>query len=102
MTARVTAAMLYDLASCPHRVTMDVYGDPTKRDKPNAFVELLWERGSLYEKEVISNLKQPFLDLSRFIGDEKEQRTLEGMKRGARASSLSLLPRNLRSRAVTT
>jgi len=79
---QITAAMLYDLVACPHRVTMDVRTDPAERDKPNAFVELLWERGSLYEKEVIAGLKDPFLDLSRFVGDEREQRTSEAMKRG--------------------
>jgi predicted RecB family nuclease len=78
----ITAVMLYDLVACPHRVTMDVYADPAQRDEPNAFVELLWERGSFYEKEVIANLKDPFLDLSHFAGYEKEQRTSEAMQRG--------------------
>lgn len=82
MTPPVTAAMLYDLVGCPHRVTMDLNSDPAERDEPNAFVELLWERGSLYEKEVIADLKEPFLDLSRFGGDEKERRTTEAMQRG--------------------
>lgn len=82
MTPPVTAALLYALVACPHRVTMDLYADPSERDEPNAFVELLWERGSLYEKEVIAGLKDPFLDLSRFAGDEKEQRTSEAMQRG--------------------
>ena len=82
MPAPVTATMLYDLVACPHRVTMDLYADPAERDEPNAFVELLWERGSLYEKEVIAGLKDPFLDLSIFRSDEKEQRTLDAMQRG--------------------
>src|SRR5690349_4227009 len=82
VTPPVTAAMLYDLVGCPHRVTMDLDTDPVERDAPNAFVELLWERGSLYEKEVIADLKEPFLDLSRFGGDEKERRTTEAMQRG--------------------
>lgn len=82
MTAPVTAAMLYSLVACPHRVTMDLYADPAKRDEPNAFVELLWERGSLYEKEVIEQLKDPILDLSLYGGDDKELRTTEAMQRG--------------------
>ena len=40
MATPVTASMLYDLVACPHRVTMDLYGDPAKRDKANAFVEV--------------------------------------------------------------
>lgn len=78
----ITAAMLYDLVACPHRVAMDLCTDPTKRDEPNAFVELLWERGSLHEREVIATLEDEFLDLSQLSGDEKAQRTAEAMQRG--------------------
>jgi hypothetical protein len=48
----VTASMLYDLVTCPHRITMDLYGDPAKRDEVNPFIKLFWERGSLFEREV--------------------------------------------------
>jgi len=82
MTAFVTAAMLYDLVACPHRVTMDLFADPAQRDEPNPFVELLWEKGSLYEREVVAGLQVPFLDLSPYAGDEKERQTLEAMQRG--------------------
>lgn len=74
--------MLYDFLSCPHRVTMDLFGDPSKRDEPNAFVQLLWEKGTLFEKEIMENLQIPFLDLSAYGGEEKEQLTLEAMQRG--------------------
>ena len=82
MPTAITASMLYDLVTCPHRVTMDLYGDPAKKDKANAFVELLWQKGSLYEREVITALTLPFLDLSIYAGDEKERLTLEAMQRG--------------------
>jgi hypothetical protein len=82
MPAAITASMLYDLVACPHRVTMDLYGDPAERDEPNPFVKMLWERGSLYEREVIAGLELPFLDLSAYAGDEKERLTLEAMQRG--------------------
>ena len=82
MNAPVTAAMLYDLVACPHRVTMDIFANPALRDKPNAFVKLLWEKGSLFEDEVIEGLDVPFLDLSRFAADEKEKLTTEAMERG--------------------
>jgi len=82
MPISVTAAMLYDLVRCPHRVSMDLFGDPVRKDEVNPFVQLLWERGNLYEKEVISGLKIPFLDLSGLRGDEKEKQTREAMVRG--------------------
>jgi predicted RecB family nuclease len=74
--------MLYDLVMCPHRITMDLNGDPAQRDQPNPFVKMLWERGSLYEREVIAGLELPFVDLSAYAGDEKERLTLEAMQRG--------------------
>jgi predicted RecB family nuclease len=74
--------MLYDFVQCPHRVTMDLFGDPAERDEPSPFMQLLWEKGYLFEKEVMSGTGEPFLDLSRFSLDEKEQLTTEAMERG--------------------
>ena len=79
MSRPVTATMLHDLVHCPHRVTMDLFGDPAKRDEASPFVQFLWERGLLYEREVIEGLKLPFVDLLKYTGDEKERRTLEAM-----------------------
>ena len=82
MSIPITASMLYDLVHCPHRVTMDTFADLDVRDKPNAFVKLLWEHGSLYEKEAMGRLDVPFADLSMYTGDEKEQKTLDAIQRG--------------------
>ncbi len=82
MTAPITASMLHDLVSCPHRVTMDLFADPAQRDEPNPFIQLLWEKGSVYEREVIEGLEMPFTNLSMYAGDEKERLTLEAMQRG--------------------
>lgn len=49
----ITASQLYIFFSCSHRVSMDRFGDPAKREAPNAFVELLWERGSAFERDTI-------------------------------------------------
>ena len=70
MPTTITASMLYDLVFCEHRVTMDVFADPDIQDEANPFIQLLWEKGSLFEKEVMDNLKEPFLDLSIFSEDE--------------------------------
>jgi len=77
---QITASMLYDLVICPNRPSMDLFGDPQKRDAISPFVRLLWERGTAYEKEVVSKLEDPFLDLSGFTEEEKEKRTTEAMK----------------------
>ena len=81
MSASITASMLYNLVQCPHRVKMDLFADPALKDQVSPFVQLLWERGSLYEEEVIEGLLLPFVDLSHYAGDEKEQQTLEAMNR---------------------
>jgi predicted RecB family nuclease len=78
----ITAAVLYDLVHCPRRVALDAFGDPSKRDKTSPFVQLLWERGSAYEKGVIAGLKIPFVDLSKLEATEREARTLEAMRNG--------------------
>jgi len=75
----ITASMLYNLTSCEHRLYLDTFGDPAQRAEPNAFIQLLWEKGTLFEKEVMTTLQSPFLDLSRYRGDEKESRTREAM-----------------------
>ena len=79
MPKKITASMLYDLVHCPHRVTMDLFGDPQKRDEINPFVELLWKKGSAHEKDVIGGVGTPYLDLSVYAGDEKEQLTTKAM-----------------------
>ena len=78
----VTASALYNLVQCPQRVALDMFGDPSLRDEPNAFVRLLWERGTLYEREIIANLKTPFIDLSDLAPAEREAQTLEAMRNG--------------------
>ena len=78
----VTASTLYNLVACPQRVALDAFGDPDERDEISPFVQLLWEKGSLFEKETIAGLAVPFLDLSHLEGVEKEHATLDAMRRG--------------------
>ncbi len=81
-TAYITASMLYNLTSCEHRLYLDTFGDLSQRGEPNAFIQLLWEKGTLFEKEVMTSLALPFLDLSPYRGDEKEARTREAIEQG--------------------
>ena len=93
----ITASMLYDLVTCPHRVTMDLFANPEERDNASPFVQLLWERGAVREREVVAVLGRAFVDLSTYVGAEKERRTIEAMNRsellifGGRISSDDLL-----------
>ena len=57
----ITASTLYDLVHCPKRVALDAFGDAAQRDEINPFVQLLWERGALFEKsETIAKLESHF------------------------------------------
>ncbi|MDD5556537.1 MAG: TM0106 family RecB-like putative nuclease [bacterium] len=78
----ITATMLYNLVQCPHRVSMDLHGDPGARDPVSPFVQLLWEKGCDFEEEVIEGLRVPFTNLRPFSEEERERRTLEAMRRG--------------------
>jgi predicted RecB family nuclease len=61
---------------------MDAFGDPATREEPNAFVKLLWERGTLFERETIAALDQPFTDLSTVSLEDREAATRNAMARG--------------------
>lgn len=82
MSIQVTASMLYDLLQCPYRVKLDSTADVGKRDQVNAFVQMLWEKGSQYEREVMEGLQKEYLDLSIYALAEKERKTNEAMKAG--------------------
>ena len=78
----ITASMLYNSVRCLHRVAMDRFAGPAEKDEVSAFVELLWERGSLFEKEVIDRLGIPFVNLRDLSDPERERLTREAMVAG--------------------
>lgn len=80
MDLKISADMLYNYAKCPHRAYLDLFGDPDRRDPETAFMRLLWERGIDFEKKVMAEMKQLFLDLSTYSGLEKEMRTRKALK----------------------
>lgn len=65
---------------CPHRVWCDVYGPKDEKIKEtNPFVQLLWDRGVLYEEKVIKGLGK-YLDLSKGSLENCFTKTIEAMK----------------------
>jgi len=78
----VTASVLHDLVQCPQRVALDAFGNAADRDEINPFVRLLWERGTLFERETIAKLQLPFVDLSKVGEVDCERLTFEAMARG--------------------
>ena len=84
MNTRITASQLYSHLVCPHRVAMDAAADPALRGEAGAFVQLLWDRGVAHERELISGLDSPCLDLSSLSGEAKEAATREAIARRER------------------
>ena len=76
----ITASSLYNYIQCPHRVWRDVYGPQEEKIKEvNPFVQLLWDKGVLYEKEVIKKIGK-FTDISQGSLDERLDKTIQAMK----------------------
>jgi len=82
MAQMITASMLYSYTTCPHRVTLDCFGDPADRDEVSPFVELLWERGHAFERETIESLGVPYLNLRGAPWEQREELTLRAMQEG--------------------
>ncbi len=76
----ITASMLYDYTKCPTRVALDLFEDRAKRDPINPFVQMLWDRGHLYEDEVVSNLQIEHISFRGRPSAEREELTQKAMK----------------------
>jgi len=75
----ITASILYNYIRCPQRVALDLFGDISKRDPVNPFVQLLWDRGNAFELEVVEALEEPFLNLRDQPPSERIRLTTEAM-----------------------
>ncbi len=77
----ISATQAYNFVQCPHRVALDIHGDPALRDEPNEFVELLWEHGIRHEASTVVSLGIT-ADLSNLPLEERERETRAAMVRG--------------------
>jgi len=75
----ISASQLYDYSQCPHRVYLDVHGNPNERDDPNDFVRMLWEHGNVHEKAIVDGMQ--VLDLSALDDFAREQETIAAIRR---------------------
>lgn len=77
----ITASRLYDYFQCSHKVWRDIHGpQEEKSDEINPFVKLLWERGVLHEKDVVSGME--VVDIARYEWGERFEKTLAALKSG--------------------
>ena len=66
----------------PASISLDLCGNPDEKDPVSVFVQLLWEKGNAFEREVVGNLRVAFTDLSSYSNEEKEEATKEAIRRG--------------------
>ncbi|MDD4957345.1 MAG: TM0106 family RecB-like putative nuclease [Candidatus Omnitrophica bacterium] len=79
----ITASKLYNYIQCPHRVWRDIYGPQNeKQDEENAFLQLIWDRGVLHEKEIIESIGK-YTDISGGTFEERIEKTKKAMDEGA-------------------
>lgn len=76
----ISAAQLYDFVHCPHRISMDTFGDSGERDETSPFVELLWEQGLVHEATIAARLKIT-VNLKLIGVAHREKETLSAMAR---------------------
>lgn len=74
-TVVITASMLYDHAGCPHRVHLDLRGDPALREPASAFVEMLWSEGAAHETEALAAVAADAVDLREVAATERRALT---------------------------
>ncbi len=53
----ITVQHIYDYLACPHRVYLNAHEDPAKKRPLSQFLDLLFSRGTLYEKRIIESLE---------------------------------------------
>jgi predicted RecB family nuclease len=75
--------MLYDAASCLHRVHLDLRGDPSARDEISAFVEMLWSEGAAHEVAILAQVPADTVDLRAAPTADRRELTRQAMSAGA-------------------
>lgn len=81
----VTASHLYAFVTCPHRVWRDAHDDPSMKDPVNEFVQMLWEKGTQHERDVIAQHRGALdlVDLSAVPKSVRFQKTMDAIRAGA-------------------
>ncbi|HUC43888.1 MAG TPA: TM0106 family RecB-like putative nuclease [Candidatus Sulfotelmatobacter sp.] len=67
--ARLLAHHLYEFVECEHRVALDATVDRAERTPPGAAMEMLFEHGRAFEREVAAGLRYPTVEVR---GDDWE------------------------------
>jgi predicted RecB family nuclease len=80
--ATILAHHLYDFAECEHRIALDAALPRSSRTPPDAAIELLFEHGRRFEREVVEPLGYAAVDVVEDDWDRAFDRTLELMRAG--------------------
>jgi predicted RecB family nuclease len=80
--ATILAHHLYDFAECEHRVALDATLDREHRTSPDEAMELLFEHGQRFEREVVEPLGYPPVEVLDGNWDGAYAHTLALMREG--------------------
>ena len=57
MTTAASRSALVPSVETLNRISIDRFGDPTKRNEPSPLMQLLSEKGGAYEREVMDSIE---------------------------------------------
>jgi uncharacterized protein len=82
MAAQIHASLLYDLVTCPHRLTMDRHGPEAEREPETPLQALLWQRRAANEDELLVAMAARPVGVPGDDAQARERETLAAMDRG--------------------
>jgi predicted RecB family nuclease len=80
--ATILAHHLYDFAECEHRIALDVSLERSRRTPPDEAMELLFEHGRRFERDVVEPLGYPAIEVEDGDWERAFEHTLELMRAG--------------------
>jgi predicted RecB family nuclease len=80
--ATILAHHLYDFAECEHRIALDVTLDKSQRARADEAMELLFEHGRAFEREVVAPLGYEAIDVAEGDWEGAFERTVALMREG--------------------
>ena len=80
--ATILAHHLYDFAECEHRIALDVSLERSRRTPPDEAMELLFEKGRQFERQIVEPLGYPTVELREGDWEAAHAQTIELMRAG--------------------
>lgn len=80
MSIKITATHFYNYIQCPHRVFLNIFEDPLKKEPISDFIRSKIEQGIMHEKDVMKDIKS--VEVKYTNDEDGYKKTIELMKEG--------------------